>query len=285
MRKVFKLALTLVIMSCGVYSSYTYADTLEELKALNGDESTDHKSFHGADLSGADLSSISLSYIDLSGANLTNANLTGATLRNIDLTGAKMDNVALGANVIHKTQVIGCNFRDTNLYKATIAGGVSLTDCDFSGSHLDGATFAASNITHCIFDRATAPGGEADYVSFAAATIGNSSFVDASLPYTGFSAATLNDCDMNYATLDNSFFSAATLRNCDLSYVSASGCVLSSATLDHCNLVYSNFSNSDWSCSTMNNCNVYHYNISGCSWVWATQINCYEAAPASLVIH
>ena len=111
------------------------------------------RSFHGADLRGANLSYTYLRSADLRGANLSNADLRGANLRgadlgNADLSGANLSNANLSNADLSGADLRGVNLRGVNLYNA------NLSNANLRGANLANAQLSTSrglNYAQCSF--------------------------------------------------------------------------------------------------------------------------------------
>ena len=161
-------------------------------------------SFDSTNLSSADLQGASFSSVDLSiaigvkdasliGATFSNADLSAVDLSGKNLTSTSFDNVILiGANLVNSI-LDQASFENTDLSGvgltgATMVGGITILNSNFTGATLIGNSLAGSMMT-------------------------GSTFIDANLENADLSFSDLTNTDLRGATFDGANLVAADLSN------------------------------------------------------------------------
>lgn len=186
------------------------------------------KSFAGADLTGADLSSLSLAGADFHDAILEGVNFTGADLTNTDfskaiLAGANLTGAKCSAGKFCRTNIGRAILKDVDM-----SGGINMRDAVLAKSDLTGAKFngndlSGADLTECIFNKTDLSNVKAQKMIFISsdlkglhcpgADLSKSIFIETDITGVDFTGAKLASAVFVTAQGKASCFQGADLEN------------------------------------------------------------------------
>ena len=203
----------------------------------------DQANLRGADLSHTDLSSNSDSRgTTFTGAELQDVNFRGADLAGADFTGAKLDRADFtGANLSEATlsgNLTECEFRGTTMNGATLSdatvAGTKFVDAqmrstDFRGTKLTGAHFERTDLRHIKMKASS----HSERLSLVRCNLRDTTLAGVYLNETTFRNCDLRDADLREPVLDDVTFLGSNMTRVNLRGQSAEGVEFSNSTLSN----------------------------------------------------
>ncbi len=187
-------------------------------------------------------------YVPLSSGELSK--LQGQTLQEVSLSELSKKGGDFGATVWNYAEILDCNLKKTNFYKAYLTG-VQIVGTDLSKSNFGSSTIISTLWGHSNFD-----GASLAFCKVTDSYISHTSFYKTDLFASIFITATFSNSTFSESRLKRTEFRSAILKACVFSDISFEASKLHGVIFDGCGFQGAIFDETNFQVATFKKCDL-----------------------------